>query len=775
MSDVPYRIGVCMEWNTSQAVLDDFYDSIRLACDEGFAAGVIKRPVELVVKKVKGPMAGLSSDVLRAYKQLAYEENVLAILGPVVTEANLALAEEVTRARVPTISFCATLDWAGPYAYALPNGAFVDEAPLLAAYIAKQGWTKVGVSLESGTIGDEFHAAFRQAAALYGLEIVSTQTVGMYKTMKPVRPQLEAIKAAGAQCLLALSGYGAVRYVIEEVRKMREEGQWDLPCLKNLYPAEGWIGLHQVHPGNPVYSAMLDQFETRYGRRPTHAYVPLGYDHGQVVVETLSTMKPPSPQGFKAALERVRMVPAAIGAPGTKISFGAYDQRGYKGEYIVFGTIRDGKEEVIDIRWADILRAPAEVLKKPIEVAPAPMLAPGGARGLAAPAPEAATPYRVGVCQDFIGRIHPRVGTFFNGARLAFEEAYELGVLDRPVELVIREQDSTGSLLEPHLAAQDWRKLALEDDCLAIIGPHWTDVCLVVREDVERYKVPTISHCATLEFKGEYCFAAPNGTFMDETFLIAQHLVRRGAKSVGVVREDNPIGDEYYAFFRRHCRRLGLSVASDQIVTGEPVPGEGAVAEMERALQAIRASGAESVAHMGLGRTFPLICRAMMPLVKAGWDVPRVGITVWVNMSGMTHSPTPWNKDTDKAPLEGWVAIDLPHERNERFLGFLDRYEKLFGERVFNCYPAHMYDMAWTLAIAISRARPVTPAGVKKALEGVRMLPTTMGSPGTVMSFGPYDHRGYKGGEYLVLRAMKNGVEGLVEDVWPSAASATKA
>jgi len=116
MSDVPYRIGVCMEWNTAPQLLEDFYDAIRLACEEGLASGTIKRPVELVIKQVKGPMAGLNSDVMRAFKQLAYEENVLAILGPVVTEANLALAEEVTRARVPTISFCETLDWAGEYA-----------------------------------------------------------------------------------------------------------------------------------------------------------------------------------------------------------------------------------------------------------------------------------------------------------------------------------------------------------------------------------------------------------------------------------------------------------------------------------------------------------------------------------------------------------------------------------------------------------------------------------------------------------------------------------
>jgi branched-chain amino acid transport system substrate-binding protein len=50
-------------------------------------------------------------------------------------------------------------------------------------------------------------------------------------------------------------------------------------------------------------------------------------------------------------------------------------------------------------------------------------------------------------------------------------------------------------------------------------------------------------------------------------------------------------------------------------------------------------------------------------------------------------------------------------------------------------------------------------------LEQVRMLPATMGAPGTVIGFGPYDHRGYKGSDYLVLRTVHNGREGLVEDL----------
>ena len=47
------------------------------------------------------------------------------------------------------------------------------------------------------------------------------------------------------------------------------------------------------------------------------------------------------------------------------------------------------------------------------------------------------------------------------------------------------------------------------------------------------------------------------------------------------------------------------------------------------------------------------------------------------------------------------------------------------------------------------------------------MLPATMGSPGTVVGFGPYDHRGYKGTDYLVLRTVKDGREGLVSELMP--------
>ena len=112
------------------------------------------------------------------------------------------------------------------------------------------------------------------------------------------------------------------------------------------------------------------------------------------------------------------------------------------------------------------------------------------------------------------------------------------------------------------------------------------------------------------------------------------------------------------------------------------------------------------------------------------------------------------------------MGVDLPHEGNPVFLGFLERYVKRFGgPRPLGCYPAHMYDIGRALAEGIAAARPVNPKGVKAGLETVRMLPATMGAPGTVIGFAPYDHRGYKG-EYLVLRGYRNGVEGLAEELF---------
>jgi hypothetical protein len=62
-----------------------------------------------------------------------------------------------------------------------------------------------------------------------------------------------------------------------------------------------------------------------------------------------------NPRGVKGGLEQVRMLPAAMGAPGTVIGFAPYDHRGYKGDYLVLRGYRDGVEGLAEQLFADAL------------------------------------------------------------------------------------------------------------------------------------------------------------------------------------------------------------------------------------------------------------------------------------------------------------------------------------------------------------------------------------------------------------------------------------
>jgi hypothetical protein len=58
------------------------------------------------------------------------------------------------------------------------------------------------------------------------------------------------------------------------------------------------------------------------------------------------------------------------------------------------------------------------------------------------------------------------------------------------------------------------------------------------------------------------------------------------------------------------------------------------------------------------------------------------------------------------------------------------------------------------LLYAFADATPLSPLGVKDALERVKMLPAASGSPGTRISFGRWMHRGWVGAGYLVARSL---------------------
>ena len=100
------------------------------------------------------------------------------------------------------------------------------------------------------------------------------------------------------------------------------------------------------------------------------------------------------------------------------------------------------------------------------------------------------------------------------------------------------------------------------------------------------------------------------------------------------------------------------------------------------------------------------------------------------------------------------AGVDQYDEANKDGQEFLDRYQDRYGRRPASCVPVVNYDVARTLLQALTDAHPLSPRGVKEALERVKMSPAASGAPGTRVSFGNWTRRAWMGAGYLVARQL---------------------
>ena len=93
------------------------------------------------------------------------------------------------------------------------------------------------------------------------------------------------------------------------------QNAWINPIMWNAIL--GWTGLDQYDEGNQVGQAVPRPATRRaYGRRPEYCVPVVNRDLATVLLHAFADAHPLSPRGVKEALERVKMLPAASGAPG---------------------------------------------------------------------------------------------------------------------------------------------------------------------------------------------------------------------------------------------------------------------------------------------------------------------------------------------------------------------------------------------------------------------------------------------------------------------------
>jgi ABC-type branched-subunit amino acid transport system substrate-binding protein len=221
----------------------------------------------------------------------------------------------------------------------------------------------------------------------------------------------------------------------------------------------------------------------------------------------------------------------------------------------------------------------------------------------------------------------------------------------------------------------------------------------------------------------------------DEPIFWADLLAKGGHTEVGVLVEQSLVGESYLRNFRSACRHKDIRILAEASIaqTAQDVSGQ---------VRSLYEAKPSAIVHCGFG--FGVV-RAAPILAALNWDPPRFTGTAFQN--AWLH-PIMWQA------LLGWTGIDQYDEGNLVGQRFLDQYEATYGRRPEYCLPVVNRDIAATLLRAFADAHPLSPRGVKEALERVKMLPAASGAPGTRISLGKWNRRAWMGAGYLVARRL---------------------
>jgi branched-chain amino acid transport system substrate-binding protein len=338
----PIKVGVLFDFVFPPTPQDwdferDFFDAIGLVFDDATATGVLDRSVEIVHRTGDGLPRGSVKAAVDATRELV-DEGCLVIIGPMVSENAVPIREYLEReGRTPAISWCGTDDWLGEWGFGLSCGSLTDEPHVIANLVAHAGRRRVGVLVEESLIGEQYLSFFRRAAKVEGLSIVVEERIPA--TEHDMADAAARLHAAAPDALVNLGfGFGIMR-LNEALDRLgwsparytttAWQDAFISPSVREAYL--GWIGLDLFDEENPLAIDFLDRFEARYGRRPAYYAPGISRDFATVVVHALADAKPLSPRGVCEALERVKMLPAASGERGTRISYGKWTRRGWMG------------------------------------------------------------------------------------------------------------------------------------------------------------------------------------------------------------------------------------------------------------------------------------------------------------------------------------------------------------------------------------------------------------------------------------------------------------
>lgn len=343
---------------------------------------------------------------------------------------------------------------------------------------------------------------------------------------------------------------------------------------------------------------------------------------------------------------------------------------------------------------------------------------------------------------------------------LALDEATRRDLLDQPVELIVRSVEGlpTGS---QHTVVEAWHELE-RAGAIAILGPSNADNGMAVQATANEGEVVTILFGCSERLASAWTFSVPWGSAPEDCFYAMSWARQHGHRRVAVLWDSAWHGLEWFHYARLAARRFEMEIVGDVRIPALVMDESGRAQQFARARE-----GVERLRTLDPDAVVMMTSHGSIPFATAiqdiGWDVPRV-------IAGGSFGAARAVPEL----FAGWVGTCLWDDANPISADFLRRYTERFGGRPLEDMSIAVYDGCRALLEGISLAPIMTREGVRAGMEQVKLLPASTGGPGSVLSFGPYDHRGFKGRDLSILRRQAGGTtdecvfESYYEPVTPS-------
>jgi len=350
----PVKLGYLIDIDAGR-LLGDCLDAVILAAEDALDDGELKRPIEIIPMVARGLPREDAATSVAGYEALC-DAGCLAIMGPYITDNAMAILPAMERRRVPVVSTNGAKPFHSYYGFTLGNGGVSEEGALCAGWLREKGFQRVAAVTEISPGGDEYAKAFRAAAKRNRVKLAADIFVD--QTGDDLADALRHLHDEVKPDAIAYLGYG---YPVAMFNPILRELNWDPPRVMStafmwyinepgmLDDMEGWYGVDQVgndvEDPNPNYWPFINRFEQRFGRKVMHAMLGCSYDQARATIAGVANAPLLDPEGVVKGLETLTMMPTVSGGPNSYISFGPYDRKGFKGQFLTIRHIVDGVPE----------------------------------------------------------------------------------------------------------------------------------------------------------------------------------------------------------------------------------------------------------------------------------------------------------------------------------------------------------------------------------------------------------------------------------------------